>query len=296
MAMQTIGFVYASQTGNAEAICKAVLNRASDAKLVCKETSKYMTLNQLHEFGYGELKTLVFVAATTGDGGPPDNARKAWRALKKDGGVDLKGVRFAVLCLGDQNYDKFCGFGKDLDTRLGVLGGERFLERGAADDGVGLEVVVEPWIGKLLNVLPRARSTSPVNYTNTDDVTAPITATRAPSAQKCYTTTIKDGMLPEFINFHNSIVPEVARQKRAFGITSLTLFRAPYSNQVIMVVAFSSPKLDFNSAFGIGSAFAKAHPACGEWVKNSTNEFHTGWAPCEEFHSSEVEWNAAMGL
>lgn len=36
--------------------------------------------------------------------------------------------------------------GKQIDKRLSELGGERFCKRGDADDAVGLEQVVEPWI------------------------------------------------------------------------------------------------------------------------------------------------------
>uniref|UniRef100_A0A2P2I1Y2 Methionine synthase reductase n=1 Tax=Hirondellea gigas TaxID=1518452 RepID=A0A2P2I1Y2_9CRUS len=59
---------------------------------------------------------------------------------------DLSALRYTVLGLGDTNYTNFCNFGKDLDERLHNLGAERFYPCGWADDGTGLEIVIEPWM------------------------------------------------------------------------------------------------------------------------------------------------------
>ncbi|CAG0885457.1 unnamed protein product [Cyprideis torosa] len=88
----------------------------------------------------------VFVASTTGDGEPPENALKFWRKLRrtiKPG--QLKTLEYSVLGLGDTNYTNFCNFGKNLDKQLEIAGGHRFYPSDWADDGTGLEIVVEPW-------------------------------------------------------------------------------------------------------------------------------------------------------
>lgn len=72
-------------------------------------------------------------------------------------------VPYAVLGLGDTNYDKFCHMGKSIDKRLSELGGRRILELFCADEATGLEETVESWklsIMKELKILsesiPRA--------------------------------------------------------------------------------------------------------------------------------------------
>jgi len=54
-------------------------------------------------------------------------------------------IPYAVLGLGDTNYDKFCQMGKLIDKRLTELGGVRLCELCCADEAVGLEDIVEKW-------------------------------------------------------------------------------------------------------------------------------------------------------
>ncbi|CAN8067709.1 unnamed protein product [Agarophyton chilense] len=88
----------------------------------------------------------IIVVSTTGDGDPPETIRPFMRLLRKKDPKKLEGLRYGVLALGDTNYENFCNTGKRIDTALPKLGAERFLKRGDADDGVGLEIVVEPWL------------------------------------------------------------------------------------------------------------------------------------------------------
>ncbi|PVD37330.1 hypothetical protein C0Q70_04329 [Pomacea canaliculata] len=57
------------------------------------------------------------------------------------------------LSLGDTNYTNFCNNAKNIDRRLQELGAKRFYPSGFADDAVGLEVVVDPWIEGLFPAL-----------------------------------------------------------------------------------------------------------------------------------------------
>ncbi|XP_070546978.1 methionine synthase reductase-like [Ptychodera flava] len=144
--------LYGSQTGQAEAIAEEILQYSSDhglhAEMHClSQTEK--KFNIVHE------KCVVFVVSTTGDGDPPDTAVKFWRRLKKKTlpRDHLKHLSYTVLGLGDSNYTSFCKNGKNFDQRLEQLGATRFYPSGFADDGVGLEIVVEPWIEGLWDSL-----------------------------------------------------------------------------------------------------------------------------------------------
>jgi len=101
----------------------------------------------------GKNDLFVFVASTTGDGDAPDTARPFMRFLRKKDPELLEGVLYTVLALGDTNYENFCKTGKRFDSSLKKLGGISFYPRGDADDGTGLEDVVEPWIGGLWKAL-----------------------------------------------------------------------------------------------------------------------------------------------
>lgn len=97
----------------------------------------------------------MMVVSTTGAGEHPDNCGRFFRKLnKKSQPKDLLDtMKFTVLGLGDTNYDYFCRAGKRFDEVFARLGGDRFHPLGCADDAVGLEQVVEPWLDGLWRAL-----------------------------------------------------------------------------------------------------------------------------------------------
>ena len=159
-SQSTVLVGFGSATGNSEFIAKRIHSELQE-----KHGLKGVRLFALNDWKklsdptFEEYQAGVFVCATTGNGDAPENAEKFWRFLKRrtqPKNLLSKGMHFAVLGLGDTNYDKFCYMGKSMDTRLGEVGGRRVCKVGMADEAMGLEGTVEPWIDALYPALLKA--------------------------------------------------------------------------------------------------------------------------------------------
>ncbi|XP_052807093.1 methionine synthase reductase-like isoform X2 [Mya arenaria] len=144
--------LYGSQTGQAQAIAEEIAERSAAEGL---QADMHCLSKTEKKFNIERIKCVVIVISTTGDGEPPDTALKFVRRLKKKTLKDnyLSGLKYTLLGLGDSNYTNFCNCGKTLDQRLQELGAGHLYSPGFADDAVGLEVVVEPWIEGLFPAL-----------------------------------------------------------------------------------------------------------------------------------------------
>ena len=151
--------MYGSQTGVAESIAKGLhekivlANTSGNLETVIVECNRYKRTGLKN--GIFDEKRVIIVCSTTGNADAPDNCERFWRYIKRRSHpADLfKGLEYCVLGLGDTNYDKFCYMGEMIDKRLSELGARRFYHLGRADDAVGLDSVVEPWIEGLLKTL-----------------------------------------------------------------------------------------------------------------------------------------------
>lgn len=152
--MRRFLLLYATQRGQAKAIAEEIseqaLSHGFSADLHCvSESEKY------------DLKTetgpLVMIVSTTGTGDPPDTARKFVKEIhNKTLPTDFFAhLWYGLLGLGDSEYTYFCNGGKVIDKRLQELGAQHFYDTGHADDCVGLELVVEPWIDGLWPALTK---------------------------------------------------------------------------------------------------------------------------------------------
>jgi len=98
-----------------------------------------------------EARFVIIVSSTTGDGEQPENVIKFWRKLRPKSleSDHLAHMSYTILGLGDTNYNNFCNAPKALHRRLTELGARTFYPPDWADDGTGLEIVVEPWLENL---------------------------------------------------------------------------------------------------------------------------------------------------
>lgn len=144
--------LYGSQTGQAEAISEEIFDKACQQGF---QPARFSFSEVEKKFCLEKESCVVFVCSTTGDGEPPDAALKLVRRIRKKTlkSDHLSNLAYAFLVLGDSNYTNFCACGKLIDKRLQELGATHFYETGHADDAVGLEKVVEPWIEALYPAL-----------------------------------------------------------------------------------------------------------------------------------------------
>ncbi len=139
--------LYATETGNAAGVAKQAAERLIAAGLEAR------ALN-MADYKQRDLKSeshVIMVAATHGEGEPPEGAAGFFEFLAGRKAPKLDGVKFAVLGLGDTSYVHFCEAAKVLDRRFEELGAERLVER--VDCDVDYEDVAEDWIVSLADML-----------------------------------------------------------------------------------------------------------------------------------------------
>jgi len=138
--------LWASQTGNGEALAERCATRLRDCglavELSCMET---VTPSQLQG-----AASVLLITSTFGDGEAPDSGVAFWQALH-DEGSQCADLPFAVLALGDSSYDQFCGFGRRLDQRLAELGAQRLVPR--VDCEPDFDEAFAQWLEALVPVL-----------------------------------------------------------------------------------------------------------------------------------------------
>jgi sulfite reductase (NADPH) flavoprotein alpha-component len=91
---------------------------------------------------------LLVVAATYGEGEPPDATRAFARKLMAQP-LDLSRLRHGVLALGDSTHADFCAFGRRVDAWLSASGSRPLFERVEADGGANDLAALDRWRGAL---------------------------------------------------------------------------------------------------------------------------------------------------
>lgn len=150
-----IGF--ASQSGFAEQLAWQTAGQLQAAGLPVRVEP----LAKLDESALQQAQRALFVVSTFGDGEAPDSARGFERKLL-GGSLALEQLSYAVLALGDRQYEQFCGFARRLGDWLSCQGAQRLFEAVEVDGDDRL--ALQHWqqqLGELTGAAPMAFTEAP---------------------------------------------------------------------------------------------------------------------------------------
>ncbi|KAF9462962.1 sulfite reductase subunit beta [Collybia nuda] len=132
--------LYASDGGAAEKVAKRLANRGKSRGL----STTISTLDSISLETLAQEEHVAFITSVAGQGEPPQNGRTFFKALNAavtHGAKIFTNLKYTVFGMGDSHYwprledaHYYNKPGKELDTRLEKLGGERFAELGLGDD------------------------------------------------------------------------------------------------------------------------------------------------------------------
>jgi sulfite reductase (NADPH) flavoprotein alpha-component len=123
-----IGF--ASQSGFAEQLAWQTAGQLQAAGMPVK----VQALADVSEQDLRESDKALFVVSTFGDGEAPDSA-KGFERKVLGRAPGLERLNYAILGLGDRQYQHFCGFAKRLHSWLGAQGGKTLFAPVEVDSG-----------------------------------------------------------------------------------------------------------------------------------------------------------------
>ena len=222
-----IAVLYASQSGTAEGLARKIAKELKAKGHVASLTSLegYTPASLLAE------RYAIIVASTYGDGEAPDEVRPFYEQLCLEHFPCCENLSYAVLALGDSNYEHFCKFGIDLDNKLAALAGTRICERVNCD--IDLEESFANWKSSL--------------YRGLDETVSGSTARSAPSSSIVNASTANNATV------HTRENPYIAQ----------LLEKRPLTRDI-------SSKLTLHIAFDIGGSDVRyeAGDACGVIPQN----------------------------
>jgi sulfite reductase (NADPH) hemoprotein beta-component len=153
--------LYASDSGAAEKKAKRLGGRAQVRRL--SSTTAIMDTMTLDSLSNEEH--VVFIISTSGQGEPPQNGRTFFKLLNAaiaTGSKPFAKLKYSVFGMGDSHYwprpedaHHFNRPGKELDSKLAALGGERFADLGLGDDqdADGAETGYKVWESRIWKAL-----------------------------------------------------------------------------------------------------------------------------------------------
>jgi sulfite reductase (NADPH) flavoprotein alpha-component len=154
-----VAVLYATQSGTAEGLARKL---AKELKSQGHQPA-VSTLAGYSSAALASEKYALIFASTYGDGDAPDDAQPFYEELCLEHFPRFEGLTYAVFALGDQHYEHFCKFGKDLDAKLAALGANRLVNR--VDCDVDVEEPLVRWKEEVLHRLSESTAGGRIQVT-----------------------------------------------------------------------------------------------------------------------------------
>ena len=149
----SITILYGTVMGNAESVAYQVAANLRRAGLSVRVSDMAHCQASL----LTRLSSVLIITSTYGNGEPPDDIIPFWQAVVH-GILDLRGLKFSVLALGNTTYDHFCQCGREFDLALERHGATRFYPR--VDCDVDYAAPAKRWIDGVVTALQRPQAAS----------------------------------------------------------------------------------------------------------------------------------------
>ena len=240
-----IAVLYASQSGNAEGLARKVAKEL-------KSKGHVATLAALEGYTPASLSAeryAVLIASTYGDGDPPDAVQPFYNQLCIEHFPRFENLSYAVLALGDSNYEHFCKFGRDLDEKLQSLGAFRLCAR--VDCDVDFEAPFAQWKATLFESIAEIAAARP----------------KAGPAETNASARVSDpsqlGPLKVAPNAHSKAAAKTSRHTRENPFLAPVLDKRPLTRDI-------STKQTLHMAFSTAGSQVtyEAGDACGVFAQN----------------------------
>ena len=142
---RSLTILFGSQTGNAAGLAEKTAKLASNYGL----EASVVDMDGYDKSNLANIKRLLVITSTWGEGEMPDNAEELWQSVQSDAPA-LSAMHYSVCAIGDTSYDEFCKAGLDWDDKLSSLGASSVQEIKLCD--VDYE---PPWVEWVQEALPR---------------------------------------------------------------------------------------------------------------------------------------------
>ena len=146
--------LYGTVTGNAESLA----HKLAAALRAAGVTVRMRDMAHCTPHVLTQANCVLLVVSTYGDGEPPDDAAPFWQCVVHGHGLNLRGVKFSVLALGNTTYDHFCKCGRDFDAALERHGAIRIYPR--VDCDVDYAAPAKHWLNGVLAHLTQDERTA----------------------------------------------------------------------------------------------------------------------------------------